>query len=125
MIIVLCLRWWYSAGWQWAWRRMVADKVQWILEAFSTTDMMRTLFAPYRQTFAGNVNGSIGDHLRGLVDNFISRVIGMLVRLFLIIISAGFVLVVFLFGTVFLVLWPLIPFLPVISILLFVGGVGL
>jgi hypothetical protein len=124
MILVLCLRWWYGAGWQWVWRCVLIDRLKWVMETFSAKDLLRTLFAPYRQTFAGKVKGSIGDKFRAMIDTLISRVIGLLVRLVLLFMAMIGAVVVTLVAFTTLLLWPLIPVLSVLSIAAMIAGVG-
>jgi hypothetical protein len=124
MFIWLSLRWWYSAGWQWAWERSVGQRVQWCVETFSLGTLVRTLFAPFKQTFAGQAKGSIGDFFRALVDKTISRVIGFFVRSFLIGIALGCIVFVFITGLLLLLLWPFIPLTPILAVVLLGIGVG-
>jgi hypothetical protein len=124
MIIILQLRWWYSAGWRWVLSEMLIAKVQWVNEVFSTSDLLRTLFAPFRQTYAGGVRGSVGDQFRAFVDRSISRVIGFIVRSFLLIAAALGSVAIAVSGLLTLLLWPFLPFLPFIGFICFVVGVG-
>ncbi len=124
MFIWLCVRWWYNAGWAYAWQRAVVQRLGWCESTFSMGALLRTLFAPFKQTYTGGVKGSIGTHFRAAVDSLISRVIGFLVRSFLLFIGASCSLLVLLSGLLFMALWPLIPLLPVISLVLLALGVG-
>lgn len=122
MFIWLSLRWWYSAGWQWAWQRAINDRITWCLEAFSFGTLTRTLFAPFKQTFAGQVKGSIGDHFRAFIDKTISRVIGFLVRMVLIFVALLCMVFVFVTGLALIATWFFIPLLPAIGIIIALGG---
>lgn len=124
MFIWLSLRWWYSAGWQWAWERSVGQRIEWCVETFSLGTLVRTLFSPFKQTFAGQAKGSIGDLFRAFVDKTISRVIGFFVRSFLIGLALLCIVFVMLTGVVLLLLWPFIPLFPLIGFILFVSGFG-
>jgi len=124
MILFLCLRWWYGAGWQWIWRSVLVERLVWVNEVFSTSDLLKTLFAPYRQTFAGRIKGSLGDQLRAFADRSISRVIGAIVRLalvFVALIGSGIVTLVALLT---LIVWPFLPLMPAISVAMMIIGVG-
>lgn len=102
----------------------MVERLVWVNEVFSTQDLLKTLFAPYRQTYAGGVKGSIGDHLRAFADRSISRVIGAVIRLILVfmaIIGSGIVVFIALLT---LVIWPFLPLMPGISIFMALLGVG-
>lgn len=124
MIVYLCLRWWYSAGWQWVWQSVFIQRCQWILETFSAGDLLRTLFAPFRQTYAGTVKGPLDVQIRAFFDRLISRVIGFVVRSILLFMALIGLMVVIVIALVTVVLWPLIPLIPLISIGLLISGVG-
>lgn len=122
MVAFLCLRWWYSGGWRWIWDCLLVERLIWVNEVFSTADLIRTIFAPYRQTFAGAVNGSIGAKFRAFVDRSISRVIGAIVRLFLIFAAMIGSLLVATVAFITLIAWPILPLMPIISIGLMISG---
>lgn len=117
MVVYLCLRWWYSAGWHWVLQSVLIDRSTWVLETFSTGDLLRTLFAPFRQTYAGQSKGPLGMQIRAFFDRLISRVIGFIVRMILIGMALVAMLVVLLVAVVSLVVWPLIPALPFLAFL--------
>lgn len=124
MVIYLCLRWWYSAGWYWVLRSMLMARCNWILETFSVPELLRTLFAPFRETYAGKVKGPLDVQIRAFFDRFISRIIGFIVRTFLIGMAVVGLVAVFVVAVFSLLAWPFIPLLPVIGIILMVAGVG-
>jgi hypothetical protein len=124
MIVILCLRWWYGAGWQWVFQSVLVKRSEWIMETFSVSDLLRTLFAPFRQTYAGNIKGPLGVQIRAFFDRLISRVIGFIVRSFLLIMAAIGLFVVLLVAVVTLLLWPIIPLLPAIGIAFMIMEVG-
>lgn len=125
MVIYLCLRWWYGAGWYWVLRSMLMARSNWILETFSVPELLRTLFAPFRETYAGKVKGSLDVQIHAFFDRFISRIIGFIVRSFLIFMALIGLLVVFLLAVLSLLVWPFVPLLPIIGVLLMSMGVGL
>lgn len=87
-------------------------------------NLVRTWFAPFKQTYTGPVKGSIGTHFRAAIDSLISRVIGFMVRSILLITGAMCSLFVFFTGLVFIAIWPLIPLLPIVALVLIGLGVG-
>jgi hypothetical protein len=125
MIVILCLRWWYSAGWQWVFKSVLVERSEWIKETFSVDDLLRTLFAPFRQTYAGRIKGPLGVQIRAFFDRLISRVIGFIVRSFLLIMAVIGFFIVLLLAIVTLLIWPLIPLLPLAGIAMMAMGVSL
>lgn len=124
MFLWLCARWWYSAGWGYAWQRGVVQRLQWCEDMFSISALVRSWFAPFKQTYAGGVKGSIGAHFRAAIDKLISRVIGFIVRSFLIVTGLVCSVFVLITGLIFMLIWAFIPLLPVISLALMATGVG-
>lgn len=86
--------------------------------------LLRSWFAPFKQTYTGNVKGSIGTHFRAAIDSLISRVIGFLVRSILLLAGAVCSLFIFVTGLIFLIAWAFIPLIPIICLVLIAGGVG-
>ncbi len=125
MVIVLALRWWYGAGWQWAWQRSVVQRVAWCVEAFSLSQLAKTWLSPFKQTYTRGRKGSIDTRIQSMIDNLVSRIIGSLART--LIICAGLLCIVLsmLSGLVIMVLWPLVPLLPVAGTVMTVSGVTL
>lgn len=112
------LRWWYGFGWMQL-ARGVQNAFTKIGRAFSAPSLLRTLFAPWRRivTYPG---ASLGDHLRAILDNFVSRCIGFTVRIMVLLAAAISVLITAVFGIAALILWPLVPLLPIVGI---IGGI--
>lgn len=124
MILVDLVGWWYGRGWAWAFRHLLIERSVAIANYFSFTSLMKTLFAPYRQSFAGGVKGSLGIRFRAFVDRSISRVIGLFVRLTLLFIATVALLFNGVLAVASIVLWPLVPVAPVLGVILFFMGVS-
>lgn len=124
MVLMLVLRWWYGAGWQWAWRRAVNERIQWLSEAFSIPALIRTWFSPFKQTYSKANKGSIDLRVQAAVDNLVSRVVGSVLRTIIIVVGLTGIMLAFVVGVVTVIVWPLIPLLPAIAVYLMVGGVG-
>lgn len=120
-MIVALFSWWYGAGWARLVGR-IGTRMQVMLETFSVALLLRTLFDPFRQISAGQVRGSFDMQLRAMGDRLFSRVFGAVVRGLFILIGLIAALLVGLFGLLELLTWPLIPFLPVIGIVLMALG---
>jgi hypothetical protein len=121
MFIVGILGWWYGRGWS---QRIthLRERLMSTLDYFSIDLLLRTFFSPFRQISAGKVRGPLGVQLQAFFDRLISRVIGAMVRLTMIIVGSIAIILYVLVGGLLLVLWGIIPFLPVIGIILFVMG---
>lgn len=124
MFLWLCVRWWYGAGWAYAWQRGVVQRLEWCESTFSMATLVRTWFAPFKQTYVGKVKGSIEVHFRAAIDSLVSRVIGFIVRTVLLIAGLACSLFVFMTGLIFIAVWAILPLLPVIAIILLSLGVG-
>lgn len=123
MVIWLCLRWWYTAGWQWAFERGVIQRLQWCNETFSITGLLKTLFAPFKQNQASG-RGSLEMRFRIMIDNLVSRLVGFFARSFIILAGGIAALFVLITGLVFVAIWPLIPVTLPVALILMVAGVG-
>lgn len=121
MIIAEMLGWWYSRGWVWMAQQIYSVELKKLVEFFSISDLLKTLFAPFRQDFIDTSKAPVGVKLQVFGTNLISRVIGAMIRISLI--SAGiFCAIIFtIIGFIALIVWPFVPIMPVISILLMNG----
>lgn len=121
MFLANILYWWYGGGW--------LDRVQIMknrlaasADFFSFGLLASTLFAPYRQISAGSITGSLGDQMRAFFDKSLSRVIGATVRSFMIIFGLVAMFLQILCGFVMLGFWLIIPFFPVIGLIMMIVG---
>ena len=121
MIIVWALSWWYGAGYKAQVQRLL-ERLESSYDYFSIGLLASTLFAPFRQISAGSVRGPIGVQLRAFADKLISRFIGAVVRLILIVIGAVWLAVQVLIGCVVIILWAVVPLLPLVGFILMVSG---
>ena len=123
MFIVGLLSWWYSAGLL-AEARRVRERIASVADYFSIGLLAKTLFSPFRQISAGNVNGPLAVKWRAFVDRLISRCIGAMMRTFLIVFGIVAIALIAVAGVVALVVWLLIPILPIVGcVMMFVGWV--
>ena len=101
---------------------MVKERLASTMDYFSIDLLLRTLFSPFRQISAEKPGGSLSVQMHAFFDRLISRIIGMIVRLGMVIIGTVAILVYALLGVIGLIMWALVPLLPVVGILLFVSG---
>jgi hypothetical protein len=121
MLLTAFFSWWYGVGWL-SLGRKVGGRVNGVLKFFSVGQLATSLFAPFRQISAGNVQGPLGVQLRAWGDKQFSRVIGAIVRLLLIICGIVGAFLYGVLGLIMLVIWPLLPVFPLIGLVLTVSG---
>lgn len=109
--MVNLLSWWYTGGWA-TFAASLKNRLSASLDYFSISSLLRTLFQPFRQIDAG------GRGLQALVGRLFSRLIGAVVRLIILLVGLVVLLCEIVIGAALLVLWPLIPVLPVVGIVL-------
>lgn len=121
MLFIGLFSWWYGAGWLQLAQRAMA-RIAGMLDFFSVGLLLKTLFSPYRQISVGRVNGPLGVQLRAWGDLQISRVIGAMVRLAVIIFGLIATLLMVVAAVALLVLWPFVPLLPIAAGLVVFGS---
>ncbi|HEX3082478.1 MAG TPA: hypothetical protein VHQ86_04435 [Candidatus Saccharimonadia bacterium] len=109
MLVVAFVQWWYGPGWRDAAGRM-STRIRDTFLTFSVPILIKTMFAPWRRiiTYPG---ASLGDRMRAVGDNLVSRAVGFTVRLFALLMALALITAYFLFGGLLLLLWPAIPLL--------------
>lgn len=124
MLLVL-VSWWYTAGWAGLMGR-ASRRVDALMETFSVKLLLGSLFDPFRQISAAQARGGSFDmQLRALGDRLFSRLFGAVVRSLFIIIGLVAACGVFVLSLVQVVVWPLVPFLPLVGVVLALMKVGL
>lgn len=86
--------------------------------------LIRTLFKPYRQISAGTAaTGSFDLKFQMFLDRLVSRLIGFMSRLVLLL--AGVIIMIFggLLCLILIILWPFIPLLPIAGLIMSIMGV--
>lgn len=121
MFLVGILTWWYSGGWRQR-AALMAERIAQTSDYFSIGLLLRTLFSPFRQISAGHIEGSWNVQLRALFDQLISRVIGAIVRTFMVLFGSVIICLQATFGAVVLVTWGLVPLLPVAGLIMMAVG---
>lgn len=92
---------------------------------FSIGLLVKTLFAPFRQISAGAAMGnSLDARLRAFGDRLFSRIIGAVIRTFIIILGVLALAAQAIFGLILAIIWPVIPVMPVACVFLTVIGVS-
>lgn len=126
MAIAEMFLWWYSRGWA-AFLQKIRQGLSNVTDFFSMSDLVRTLFQPFRQISAGSASAdsSLDLKFHMFIDRLVSRLIGFVSRLILLIAGTIIIIVGGILSLVLLILWPFIPLLPLASIALTILGVTL
>ena len=91
---------------------------------FSLKLLLRTLFEPFKQISNRSVDGSLEARFRAFIDRLISRIVGTVVRLGLLIIGLILIVIEAVLGIALLIAWPIVPLMPIASIILTVVGLN-
>jgi hypothetical protein len=114
MMALEFFRWWYGHGWALALTR-IQRKLRGIEQAFSVGILLRTLFEPWRRTIT-YPGASLNDHIQAIIDNLVSRFIGFMVRISVLLAATFTALVFGLLALVGCIVWPVVPLAAMASI---------
>ncbi|HUD05604.1 MAG TPA: hypothetical protein VMR18_01625 [Candidatus Saccharimonadales bacterium] len=117
MLALEFFSWWYNLGWK-SIVKDIKNRFKYIYTAFSLSIVLKTLFAPWRR-IVSYPGAGVSNHLRALIDNLISRIIGFILRISLIITAVIVFVATGIVGVVEIVLWPLLP--PAVIVLIIRG----
>lgn len=121
MMIVGFFSWWYGAGWrdQASLVKLRFDKTA---DFFSFQLLLRSLFSPFRQISADASGRSLDAKFRAGLDKLISRFIGAGIRLVIMFVGLLAFLAEGIGALVRLFLWPFLPALPIVGLILTLSG---
>lgn len=124
MAITEMFLWWYSHGWQ-SFIAKAHNSLSSITDFFSMSSLVRTLFKPYRQISAETASGtsSLDVKFRMFIDRLISRCVGFVSRLILLLAGTFVIIIGGIVSIILIILWPIIPLLPIAGIILTIMGV--
>lgn len=109
--------WWYTRGWTYVLNRM-KYRLNSVLAVFSVSALIKTLFAPFRQTDSGQTKGPPSVRLRAAVDNLLSRTIGFVIRVLVLILALFCIVFILILNAVIFLAWAFLPLLPIIGLVL-------
>ncbi len=121
MFLVGILSWWYGHGWIERFQ-LERSRLKATADFFSVGLLVSTLFAPFKQISTGKAIGSINDRFRAFFDRLLSRIIGSIVRTFVIMAGLVVMLLQSIFGSIILICWLIIPLLPIAGLIMWVIG---
>lgn len=124
MLAISFLQWWYTRGWG-IYFKGFRERIRNLADFFSIGLLLKTLFSPFRQISANESSstGGLDRALTVLTDKLVSRIIGFIVRIFIIVFGLISMIVQLVFGLVLAIIWPCVPLLPFAGIILCVLGV--
>lgn len=115
------LTWWYTKGL--AGRCVIVkERLAKTADFFSVNLMLKTLFAPFRQISASHIGGSLDVRLRAFFDRLLSRIIGAIMRIFMIIFGILTIVAQIVFSLILLIFWIATPLLPVMGLIIMITG---
>ncbi|HTE22761.1 MAG TPA: hypothetical protein VK674_07055 [Candidatus Limnocylindria bacterium] len=118
-MIIELLRWWYGPGWILAFKRINTRTAN-VAHAFSAGTLLKTLFAPWKRIqYTGK---SFDAKMHAMMDNLVSRTVGFVVRLFVLIAALVMIAGSVLLSTAIVVAWPLVPLLIIFSLFRGIAG---
>ena len=118
MLLVGFIGWWYGAGWRGQVSR-IADTMIKTNDWFLIPLLFKTFFAPFHQISANETGGNdISSRFRAWGDRAFSRIIGAVMRLFMIIFGTVALLLVMILSAIRLVLWPIFPLMPIAGLVI-------
>lgn len=116
MLVLSLLRWWYGDGWR-QYGRSIALRLDGVMDYFSIDLLLKTLFQPFRQISTGRVDGPLEVKLRAMADKLISRVIGAMIRVTILLIGLVAIFTQAVLGLLTMALWTIVPLLPVVGVI--------
>lgn len=118
LLIVVFWRWYYGEAIKnvlTAWRNFIL----FALNYFSIPLLLKTLFAPWKRDITKRPRGlNLKKFFEYLTFNLISRSVGFLVRIFMIVVGTAFLIITIVAGAVFFALWIILP-LVLLGLLIF------
>ena len=117
MLFVSFFKWWFVDGWL-EQLRQVERQLGRLSDLFSFGLLAKTLFAPFRQISSGSVRGSLSAQMGAWRDRTISRLIGGIIRILTMCAGAIVILMSLVWGMIRLVVWVLLPLMPLIGLAL-------
>ena len=121
MLLVSLFQWWYGDGWRQR-ARIIRAHLADTIDYFSIELLIKTLFMPFRQISAETVEGSMDAKMRAWGDRMISRIIGAIVRIVIMVVGTVLIGLQGILGIIILVAWGLAPAFPAIGLVLAIIG---
>ena len=124
MFLVGIFQWWYGDGWIRHLKRSYLGILR-IADLFSIGLLIKTLFNPFRQISAAQVQGPLPVQLSAFFDRLFSRAVGSVVRLMTILIGLVVITLRVIWTLISMLIWTLLPLTPFIGFFMWISGVQL
>ena len=124
MFLVGIFQWWYGDGLSAQIRRVVLGVLR-TADYFSIGLLLRTLFNPFRQISAGQVDGPLPVKFQAFFDRSFSRMVGAVVRTIVLLFGLVVIFVRIIWALLNVLVWLMIPMMPLIGLALWQMGVVL
>lgn len=121
MLPLALVSWWYTTAWK-NLARTIQRRIERALDFFSVGLLLRTLFDPFRQIAAVRGQGNINQQFHAWADRSFSRFVGAFIRGTFIIVGGLVTAFLCIFGVVQMLIWPVLPLLPIVGLLGFMRG---
>lgn len=110
MSIVYLLAWWYGSGWLRQWK-LIIQRLLGVSRFFSVLTVIRTLFSPWKQLISHAPSNGI--NFQKMIDNMISRFVGLFIRIFTLVAAVVSLVVIGSLSVAAAIIWPVVPlFIP-------------
>ena len=119
MLALSLFRWWYLDGFRISAQKSL-ERLKNTYDFFSIGQLMRTFFSPFRQVSALSAHPTFFEKL---LDKLVSRLVGFTTRFILLLTGGILIILGGSLSLLALILWPLIPFAPILGICLTCLGV--
>ncbi|MBQ3318561.1 hypothetical protein IJG76_00890 [Candidatus Saccharibacteria bacterium] len=118
MLALSLFRWWYLDGFRISAQKSL-ERLKNTYDFFSIGQLMRTFFSPFRQVSALSAHPTFFEKL---LDKLVSRLVGAAVRFFIILLGLLALIFQSVFSLALILLWPVLPLLPIVCLILGVKG---
>lgn len=121
MHFVALVSWWYGSGWL-DQIGLIRERFSRVADRYSLSLLLRTFFSPFKQLDAYGGGDGLNARLKAWLDRLISRMIGAMIRSFMMVVGLIAIAIEALIAVLRLFVWPLIPLTPLIGLILVLIG---
>ncbi len=118
MLILDFLSWWYGRGLVKLWQRLEIRLLR-LVDYFSISILLKTLFQPFKLISNYRTGRDFASKWSAFVDKTISRMIGLVIRSVTLLTGLISITIALIYFLLSLIAWLVLPFLPVVLIILF------
>ncbi len=122
MLFIELINWWYGQGFK-SFVAKLIEKLRNTADFFSIGSLVTTLFMPFRQITAESNSDALDARFQAMLDRLISRLVGFLIRMALIISGVVALLAQSLLSILVTLIYPFMPAMPICCVVLWLAGV--